>query len=313
MMGDTIANSMTEVVKEPLIDGVTISIEIERVLVRRKTAYQEVIVADTPAYGRALFLDGLIQSSISDEALYHENLIHPALVIHGRPRRVLVAGTGEGASLREILRHPTIERVLSVDLDGEVVEICRRFLPEWSAGALDDPRVELRVQDVRETLKSVEPGSFDVVVGDLSDPVAEGPSAALWSCEYVAQVARVLADDGLFVLQAGEFDPCDLQMARAVRSTLLQVFPQVHFLHAAVPSFNCIWGFAIAAMRPLDLCPADLEARIAALPREQLRVYTPISHRAALEIPPYLAAMLERPGEVIVGAAKASALAGLPS
>ncbi len=312
-MGDTIATGMTEVVKEPLIDGVTINIEIERVIVRRTTAYQEVLVADTPAYGRALFLDGLIQSSISDEALYHENLIHPALVIHGRPRRVLVGGTGEGASLREILRHPTIESVLSVDLDGEVVEICRRYLPEWSAGAFDDPRVRLRVQDFRETLRSARPGSFDVVVGDLSDPIAEGPSADLWSCDYFAEVARVLADDGLFVLQAGEFDPCDLQMARAVRSTLLQVFPQVHFLHAAVPSFNCMWGFAIAAMRPLDLCPLDLEARIAALPRQQLRVYTPIAHRAALEIPPYLAAMLERPGEVIAGSALATALAGLSS
>jgi len=302
---------MTEVVKEPLIDGVSIEIEIERVLVRRTTAYQEVMVADTPAYGRVLFLDGLVQSASSDEALYHENLIHPALVIHGRPRRVLVGGTGEGASLREILRHPTIEQVLSVDLDGEVVDLCRRYLPEWSAGALDDPRVELRVQDFRQTLKSVASDSFDVVVGDLSDPVTEGPSAALWGRDYFTDVARVLADDGLFVLQAGEFDPCDLQMARAVRSTLLGVFAHVHFLHAAVPSFNCIWGFAIAAMRPLDLCPADLEARIAALPRQQLRVYTPISHRAALEIPPYLAAMLERPGEVIVGAAAATGLAGL--
>ena len=129
------------VLQEPEIEGVSILYSVERLVAHRKTAHQEAIIADTSAYGRMLFLDGLVQSAEADEAFYHEALVHPALVLHGRPRRVLVGGTGEGAALREILRHRSVERVVSVDLDAEVVALCREHLPQWHRGSLDDPRV----------------------------------------------------------------------------------------------------------------------------------------------------------------------------
>ncbi|MCA9662046.1 MAG: methyltransferase domain-containing protein [Myxococcales bacterium] len=289
---------MPLIVQEPFQYGMSMLLELQRIVVHRRTAFQEVIIADTEAFGRTLLLDGLVQSSIADEALYHELLIHPALVIHGAPRRVLVGGTGEGASLREILRHPTVEAVLTVDLDGEVVELCKEHLPEWSAGAFEDPRVESRIGDFLDTLSDAEPGSFDIIVSDLTDPVEDGPSVHLWSRSYYRQVARALADDGIFVLQAGELDPLDLHMARCVRSTLLEVFPHVHFVHSYVPSFHCLWAFAVASKRPFDPSPPDLEDRIARLP-DSLRVYTPARHRVAIETPPYLAKMLATPGKVV--------------
>ncbi|MEZ4382354.1 MAG: methyltransferase domain-containing protein [Nannocystaceae bacterium] len=285
-------------------------LELERIVAHRRTAYQDVLIADTEAFGRTLLLDGLVQSAYADEALYHELLIHPALVIHGRPRRVLVGGTGEGASIREILRHPTVEAVLTVDLDGEVVELCKEHLPEWSAGALDDPRVESRIGDFLDTIHSAPTGSYDVIVSDLTDPVEDGPSVHLWSRPYYRQVARVLADDGLLVLQAGEFDPLDLYMARCVRSTLLEVFPHVHFLHTYVPSFHCLWTFALASKRPFDPAPADLEARIGRLEVDKLRVYTPARHRVAIETPPYLVKVLESPGKVITSPDEVPSITG---
>jgi spermidine synthase len=284
-------------------------LELQRIVVHRRTEFQEVLIADTEAFGRTLLLDGLVQSASSDEALYHELLIHPALVMHGGPRRVLVGGTGEGASIREILRHPTVEAVLTVDLDGEVVALCKEHLPEWSAGALDDPRVESRTGDFLETLREAEPGAYDIIVSDLTDPVEDGPSVHLWSRSYYRQVARVLADDGIFVLQAGEFDPLDLYMARCVRSTLLEVFPHVHFLHSYVPSFHCLWTFAVASKRPFDPSPADLEARIARLP-DTLRVYTPARHRVAIETPPYLEKILAQPGKVITSPDEVPSIVG---
>ena len=288
------ADDMSLVIQEPMVGGISIQFELEQVYLQRRTAYQEVIVADTVAYGRTLFLDGFVQSSSSDECIYHELLIHPALVIHGCPKRVLVGGTGEGASIREILRHPTIERVVTVDIDGEVVELCREYLPEWSAGALDDPRVEARVEDFLETLERAEAGSFDVVVADLTDPGDDGP-AHLWSADYFGSIARTLADRGICVVQAGEFDPCELESIRSVYATLREVFPHVRVLRVAVPSFSCLWSFAITSMQPFELCPEDLEARIAKLPREELKVYTPIAHRAAAELPPYLKRLLLAP------------------
>ena len=288
------------ILQEPEIDGVSMLIGIDEVIVQRRTAAgQELLIAETSAYGRTLFLDGLVQSAEADEALYHEPLIHPALVLHGAPRRVLVGGTGEGATLREILRHASVEKIVSVDLDPEVVALCKQHLPAWSAGSLDDPRVELRVEDIQTTLANARPGEYDAIFLDITDPVEDGPSAALFSTKFFAQVARALADDGIAVLQSGELDPIDLRMSRAVRSTLQAVFPFVEFAHTYVPSFHCLWGFAIVAKRAIPREPADLAARIERL--GDLRVYTPTSHRAMLELPPYLQRRLEQPGPVITG------------
>ena len=290
------------ILQEPEIDGVSMLIGIDEIVVRTRTAAgQEVLIAETPAYGRTLFLDGLVQSAEADEPLYHEALVHPAFVIHGAPRRVLIGGTGEGAALREVLKHPTIERVLTVDLDPEVVALCKKHLPAWSDGSLDDPRVEQRIEDVQVTLEKAEPGSFDAILLDITDPITDGPSAALFSTKFFAAVDRVLADDGIAVLQAGELDPIDLRVARTIRSTLLAVFPWVTFAHCYVPSFHSLWAFALVAKSPRDIAPADLEARITRIGREKLRVYTPISHRGMLELPPYLQERLAQPGQVISG------------
>jgi len=297
-------------VKEPSYGGVSISIEVERLIVRRETPFQEVIIADTPGYGRALFLDGHVQSTAADEAMYHELLIHPALVIHGAPRRVLIGGTGEGATLREVLKHPTIESVVAVDIDAEVVALCQEHLPSWSAGAFEDPRVQSRTEDFLATLAGSAAGAWDVVITDLTDPVAEGPSVHLWGAPFFAEVRRVLAEDGILVVQSGEADPMDLSALRTVRSTLASVFPHVAVLLAMVPSFHCLWAFTLASSRPIVATPADLAARIGRL--AGLRVYSRIAHEAALTIPPMLAELLEEPGEVITGAEAMAALT-LPS
>ncbi|HEY8379951.1 MAG TPA: methyltransferase domain-containing protein [Nannocystis sp.] len=290
---------MTLVLQEPEIEGVSMQYSIERVIAHVRTRYQEVLVADTVAYGRTLFLDGLVQSTEADEAIYHEALIHPALVMHGAPRRVLVGGTGEGASLREILRHRTIERVVSVDLDPEVVALCREHLPTWNAGSYDDPRVELRTEDIADTLQATAPGSYDVIVLDVTDPIFDGPSASLFSTRFFAQVLRALADDGICVLQAGELDALNPELTRTIRDTLRAVFPMVEFAHTFVPSFHSLWAFALMSRRPLTVEPPDLAARIAAL--GELQWYTPVAHRAALTLPPLLVRRMAAPGRVITG------------
>lgn len=291
---------MTMILQEPWGEGFSILCRLDRVHVWKKTAYQDLLIADTTTYGKSLFLDELIQSTEADEALYHEPFVHPALVIHGAPRDVLVGGAGEGATLREILRHPTIARVVAVDLDAEVVEACREHLPTWSAGAFDDPRVELRIESIQETLAGAADASFDAVMLDITDPVEDGPAVELFTTRFFAEVARVLRPAGIVALQSGEIDPYDLQMARTVRSTLLEVFGWVRFMHLHVPSFHGIWSVALASKEMLEQDPPDLADRIRRLPG--LRVYTPVAHRALLELPPYLQAELERPGRVITGA-----------
>lgn len=277
--------------------GVWIEFELDEVILEHKTRFQDLVIAETAAYGRALFLDGMIQSAVSDEMLYHEPLIHPALVVHGSPRRVLVGGAGEGATLREILRHGSVEEVVGFDLDGDVIDACRAHLGPWHEGAFDDPRVEIRLQDIREGLVTEAAGSFDAAVLDLTEPVSGGPSVGVLTVEFFEEIARVLTGDGIVVLQAGELSLTDPSAICSTRSTLAEVFPWVQLVYTFVPSFQAMWGFLVASPRAHDLDPPDLAARIDAL--QGLRVYDVERHRSMLNPPRLLREAFERAGAVV--------------
>ncbi len=292
---------MSHILGEPWDAGMSVQFRIDEVYARRRTPHQELLVAQTETYGRCLFIDDLVQSTEADEALYHEPFVHPALVIHGAPRRVLVGGAGEGATLRELLRHPTVEHVVAVDLDPEVIEVCREHLPAWSDGAFDDPRVTLRIEDVQHTLAHPPAEPWDVILMDVTDPVEEGPSVDVFTVEFFERAAAALADDGIMVLQSGELDPYDLRLIRTVYSTLAAAFAWVHVIPIHVPSFHCIWSVTLAAKRPLVALPDDLEARVARLPLERLQAYSAAVHRALLTPPPWLERGLAEPGRVLRG------------
>lgn len=227
---------------------------VTRILAYGKTAYQEMSIVETGAYGKALVLDGKWQSSTGDEFLYHEPLVHPALIQHGRVKSVLILGGGEGATVREALRWRSVERVVMVDIDGEVVEACRRHLPEMHQGAFDDPRVELVIGDALKYLDDCEE-RWDVVISDLSDPIEEGPSFQLFTREYFEQIKHILADDGFFVVQAGPVAPAEMSLHARLVNTLMAVYPNVASYHSAVPTYGAPWGFALASTSPIDTRP----------------------------------------------------------
>lgn len=299
--------SETKTIHEPLGQGVSVIYELDELLVDIETPHQRLTIAETPAYGRALFLDALIQSAEADECLWHEPLIHPAVFIHGDPKRVLVGGAGEGASMRELLRHPGIESIVAVDLDPMVVEACREHLPSWHCGSFDDPRVELRFEDVQATLARAADRSYDIIVLDITDPVDEGPSVDLFTTKFFSEVSRVLSDDGIMVLQAGELDPYDMRVATTVRSTLAEVFPWGCLLKTYVPSFHALWSVRLAGKRLFELEPPDLAERIAKL--DGLRMYDLEAHRSLLHLPKFLAERLAEPGKVVTGETDARLLA----
>jgi len=277
--------------------GVWIDFELDEVIVEQRTRHQDLVIAETAAYGRALFLDGMIQSAVSDEMLYHEPLIHPALVVHGNPRWVLVGGAGEGATLREILRHRSVEQIVAFDLDGDVIEACRAHLGPWHEGAFDDPRVELRLQDIREGLATEAASRFDAAVLDLTEPVTGGPSVGVLTVEFFEEIARVLTDDGIVVLQAGELSLTDPAGICSTRSTLAEVFPWVQLVYTFVPSFQAIWGFLVASPHAHDLNPPDLAARIEGL--QGLRVYDVERHHSMLNPPRILRQAFEQDGVIV--------------
>lgn len=223
-----------------------------------RSQYQSIVVADTLNYGRVLILDGAIQSAEDDEELYHEMLVHPAMLMHEAPRDVLVIGGGEGATLREVLAHASVRRAVMVDLDQMAVDVCREHLHSWHRNAFSDPRVELNFCDGRDYVEQA--GSlFDVVIIDVVDMLDNGPAQRLYTREFYETLRSRLRPGGIIAVQGLEFSPLDFKGHTALFRTLRTVFRQVHSYRCAIPSFLGTWGFLIASdfADPADY-PADL-------------------------------------------------------
>ncbi|MEC4892616.1 MAG: fused MFS/spermidine synthase [Oscillatoria sp. PMC 1051.18] len=227
---------------------------ITKILAYKKTAFQEMYIVETGVYGKALVLDGKWQSCTGDEFLYHEPLVHPAMISHQSPKKALILGGGEGATVREVLRWKTIEQVTMVDIDGEVVEACREHLREMHENVFDDPRVELKIANALEVLDTTEQ-KWDIIISDLSDPIESGPSFQLFTKEYFEKVQRVLAPKGFFVVQAGPVSPGEIKLHARLINTLKTVFANVVSYASHVPTYASPWGFGLASQETIDTLP----------------------------------------------------------
>ncbi len=275
-----------------------------RVVARARTEYQSVVIQQFDHLGRCLIVDGKIQSAEADEYIYHELLVHPAMIAHPHPRRVLVCGGGEGAPLREILRHPTVESVVMVDIDRELVALCREHLPSWHAGAFDDPRVQVRFEDARAFVERAGE-RFDVIVNDITDPIEGGPSKLLFTREFYAAAAGALSPDGIFVTQAIgiHYDPAD-RLHAAIHHTVREVFPHVRSYCDYVMSFDYPWAFVAGSRGPVwdGLNAAEVDRRLRGRNIE-LRFYDGETHTRVTNLPRPLRRLIAEEKTVITDGA----------
>jgi spermidine synthase len=244
----------------------TRSVSVKSCLFKGHTAFQDVSILDTHDYGKMLIIDGQTQSAQQDEYVYHEALVHPAMMTHADPRRVLIIGGGEGATLREVLRYGSVEQVVLVDIDRELIELCKRFLPEWHQGSFDNPRVELVFGDGKAYMEHA--GTlFDVIVLDGCDVMDDSPAVSLYSEEFYRQTRARLAPGGVLAVQGMEVCSQDYQDYKghlAVRERLQRMFPVVRSYTTFVPSFWTDWGFLIASdtLDPATISPDLLATRL---------------------------------------------------
>jgi len=228
-----------------------------------QTAFQNVLIADTVSYGRALFLDGVLQSSEFDEALYHELLVQPAMCIHPNPQEVLIIGGGEGATLREVLAHRTVKLAVMVDIDETCVDLCREHLRDWHQGAMDDPRAQLVYVDGRAFVEE-DDRFYDVVIIDVVDMLENGPAQRIYTREFYAHLRNRLRPGGIVVVQGMEFSHVDHVQHAALVRTLRTNFSEVHSYQSHIPSFVSPWGFVVASdhVRPYEYSAASIDAQI---------------------------------------------------
>ena len=271
-----------------------------------QTRYQTVEIYDTAPFGRVLLLDGKTQSSESDEYVYHEALVHPVMLAHPAPKRVFIGGGGEGATLREVLLHRSVEQAVMVDLDEEVVALCKEHLPQWHRGAFDDPRTELRHEDAYAFLeRETEP--FDVMVLDLVDPMEAGPAYRLYTQEFYRMAFERLSPGGALVVQSGPAiagmmaGPATAESSgvpealtdlsrgfTALHHTLSTVFPTVVGYSAVVPAFGGPWSFVLASKGsddPSEWTPEEVDARVSQRISRDLHYYDGVTHRSMFALP----------------------------
>ena len=233
---------------------------VSEILYNGKTAFQKTLIADTPNWGRILVLDGAIQSAEDDESLYHEALVQPAMLCHPDPKKVLIIGGGEGATLREVLVHGSVESATMVDIDGEVVELCKTYLPSWHRGAFEDSRTRLIHEDGRAFIEN-DLSTYDVVIIDIVDMLDNGPAQRLYTKQFYQMLRSRLNDRAIVVVQGLEFSFLDDQSHAALSRTLKTVFRQVHSYRVDIPSFLSCWGFLIASdwLDPKTLGPQKID------------------------------------------------------
>ncbi len=258
---------------------------VERIIYRAKTKYQEVEVVEIPILGKTLVIDGKIQSALMDEFIYHEALVHPVMLAHERPRKVLIMGGGEGATLREVLKYESVEKAVMVDIDAEVIEIAKKYLTEWHKGSFDDPRVELVISDGRKYLEETS-DKFDVIILDLTDPTAGGASVYLYTLEFYKLVKKALNDDGIMVTQATSVYYTS-EVFATIYNTIAKVFPIVRAYMVYVPAFYSSWGFVIGSLKydPSKLTKDEIDKRINNRIKGELKFYDGHTHISMFFLP----------------------------
>jgi len=277
---------------------------IARTIAYRQTKFQFMEILETLSYGKCLVLDGRIQSSQADEFVYHEALVHPGLLAHPAPARAMVIGGGEGATVREILRYRTITDCLMVDIDGEVVEECRKHLPEMHRGAFDDPRTRLLHEDARAYLDKTRE-RFDLIVVDLVEPLEEGPACLLFTREFYTLIRERLTEGGVMTMQAGMTKVNELAFYGAVARTLREVFPVVAPYQGFISCFGTPWGFMLASkgVDPRRQTAEEIDRLLAArLDPSALGYWDGAAHLHSFNLPKFIRRALDGATRVITDA-----------
>ena len=286
---------------EQITSGFFKADRIDEILLEVQTPHQNVMIVDSELFGRELVLDGKIQSSELDEFVYHEALVHPAMIAHPDPKNIFIAGGGEGATAREVLSHKSVNAVLMVDLDSEVIEICRKYLPNHHNGAFLDDRLKVCYSDALTVLQSSE-DRYDVIIIDVTEPLGDTGSYLFYTKEFYELAQESLAENGYMVVQAGPTGPAFYDKSfLAVANTIGSVFPVSSAYEAFVPSFGTTWGFVIGSQGSelIDMTVSEIDSRLFKRVKQGRKFYDGTCHYGMFSLPLYLRNSLEQESRVI--------------
>jgi len=238
-------------------ESVALSLLVKNQLYHGKTAFQTIDVLDTVYYGKLLVIDRVVMLTEKDEFIYHELISHIPLQFIEHPERVLIIGGGDGGTAREVLKYPTIQEVMLVEIDRDVIDVCREFFPEVSS-SFSDPRMKVVIADGAEFVKNCS-YDFDLIIVDSTDPV--GPGKVLFSEEFYRDCAGLLKPSGILTAQTeSPFDRIHKVVVRDIYRSLSDVFNYVRMYLGSIPTYPFgLWSFAFCS-QDLDPCSSHFRA-----------------------------------------------------
>jgi spermidine synthase len=262
-----------------------ITMKVNRTLHTEQTDFQKLDMVETEEWGNMLILDGMVMTTKRDEFVYHEMVAHVPLFTHPNPKKVLVVGGGDGGVIREVLKHPSVEKAVLVEIDGKVIEYSKEFLPEI-AGELENPRVDVQVDDGFMHIAKSE-NEYDVIMVDSTEPV--GPAVNLFTKGFYDGIAKALKEDGIFVAQTDNpWFKADL--IQTVFKDVSEIFPMTRLYTANIPTYpSGLWTFTIGSKKhdPLEVS----EERFHEI---DTKYYTKELHKAAFALPKFVADLTKK-------------------
>lgn len=272
-------------IRERFQDRTELGYKVSDVLHHSQSDFQEVDVVETVALGRMLLLDGMVMTSERDEFIYHEMITHIPMLAHPNPKTVLVIGGGDGGTIREVLKHPAVERAVLCEIDGEVIEVCKKYLPSI-AGKLDDPRVEIEVRDGAAYIAE-HPNTFDVILIDSTDPI--GPGEKLFTEEFYRNTLAALTENGIMACQS-ESPVAVPEECLRINKLLRSVFPFVQPYTACIPSYpggQWTWSFCSKGIKPLEAINEPVANELS----KTCRYFNREIHKSVFILPNYVKAV----------------------
>jgi spermidine synthase len=234
--------------------AVEYSYEVEKVLYKGKSSFQEIMVFENPYFGRVLVLDGIVQLTERDEFFYHEMLTHVVMHAHPGPRRVVVIGGGDGGTVREVLKHDTVEKLYFIEIDKQVIEVSKEFFPAVAC-SVDDSRVEIKNMDGAEFIRGER--DIDIVIVDSTDPI--GFARTLYAEEFFTTVRNSLAEEGMYVTHS-ESLLLHSDIVGQVQNSLKEAFPVAELYATPIATYpGNWWTFSVGSMR---LDPREIKREI---------------------------------------------------
>ena len=274
----------------PSDSGRSLAVRVTRKLAEQQSQFQKIEIYDTESVGRMLVLDNIIQLTESDEFAYHEMFVHVPMNAHPAPESALVIGGGDGGILRELNRYAGLQRIDSCEIDDDVIQLSKQYLP-FTACGFDDPRVSVHVADGAEFARN-SPGAYDLILVDSTDPI--GPAEVLFQRPFFETLSNALKPGGVVVTQCMAIY-LHLNMIRNLIDAIRPLFARMQYMNVLVPTYPAgVIGLMVCSsgadfskpIRPLDPAIA-----------QNLKYYTPAIHSGAFALPRFAEQAIAAAGE----------------